>query len=118
MAAAVFCLVFTFTGIASFYGGAGFDSSVTQHFSPLAGFTSHIVMSGAITLFLVATTAVSLPTRFLSRRTEWASGILALFFLLEAAGAPLLFLLPQALFLVWVVTTSLEVSANRQAQVA
>lgn len=117
-AAAILCLVFAFTGIASLYGGAGLDPSVTQRLFPLAGFTFHVVMSGAITVFLAVTTAISLRTRLLSRRTAWFSGILALLFLMEATGALWVFLLPQALFLLWVVMTSLEVSRSTQARIA
>ena len=116
--AAMLCLAFAFTGIASFYGGAGLDPSVTQRFFPLAGFTFHTVLSSAIAVFLAATTVVSVQTRFLSERTTWASGILALFLFLEAMGALMVFLVPQALFLAWVVVASLQVSRNRTTTVA
>ncbi len=106
LAAAILCLAFALTGIASFYGGAGLDPSVTQRLFPVAGFVFHVVMSRAITVFLAATTAVTFQTKFVSRRTAWASFILALLFLMEAIGSSPVFLLPQALFLVWTVVMS------------
>jgi hypothetical protein len=108
-AAAVLCLAFAFTGMASLYGEAGLDPSVTKRFFPLAGLTFHIALSGAIAVFLAATAAVSIGTRTLSSFTSRFGGILALLFMLEASGVFMVFMLSQALLLTWVVIASLEV---------
>jgi hypothetical protein len=112
-AAAAVCLAFAFTGVASFYGEAGLDPSVTQRFFPLAGVTFHTVLSGVITVFLAATTAMSVQAGTVSNRTAWFSGVLGFLFLLEATGVFTVFLLPQSLFLAWVVVKSFEVSGKR-----
>jgi hypothetical protein len=117
-AAATLCLVFALTGVASFSGEAGLDPSVTQHLFPLAGLTFHTVLSGAMAVFLAATTAVSVQGGTGSNWTAWFSGVLGFLFLLEATGALLVFLLPQALFLAWVVVKSFEVSGRRLPHVS
>ena len=116
--AASLWLAFAFTGVAAFYARAGLDPSVPQLFFPLAGFTFHTVLSSAIAVFLAAITVISVQTRFLSGRITWASGILALLFLLEAVGALFVFLVPQALFLAWVAAASLQASGTPAARVA
>lgn len=107
-AGAMLCLAFAFTSMAAYNGSTGLNLEAVRTLYPMGGFAFHILMSGALALFLAATAAAAVRTKVLPHWAAWAGGILALLFLLESIGAGTMFLLPQILFLGWTVIVSFE----------
>ncbi len=107
-AGVMLCLAFAFTAAGAFYGSTGLNLEAMRTLYPMGGFAFHILMSGALALFLAATAAAAVRTKVLPHWTAWAGGILALLFMLEFVGAGTMFLLPQTLFLGWTVIMSFE----------
>lgn len=98
-------LAFVFTGIAAFQGANG-DLQAMSTLYPLAGFVFHVPMSVALTVFLAATAVLCFRTQSLPGWAGPASAMLGVVFALEAIGASPVFLLAQALFLLWAVAIS------------
>ena len=96
-------LTFVFTAIVALLGANG-DVEMMRTLYPLAGFIFHVPMSIAITVFLTATAVLCLRTQSLPGWTGPAGIMLAFIFALESLGSTPVYLLPQALFLVWAVT--------------
>jgi hypothetical protein len=98
-------LTFVLTGIAAFQGATG-DLRTMRTLYPLAGFVFHVPMSMSLAVFLAATADRFLRTRSLPGWAGPVSVILAAAFALESIGASPVYVLPQALFLLWAVAMS------------
>ena len=96
---------FACTATAVWNGRSGSNLELMRVLYPLGGLIFHVLLSSVLALFLASTSVLARRSRRLPPWTVWSGGGLAVWFVLEAAAAGTVFLLPHALLLVWLVAT-------------